>query len=60
MEQNFQNQKLIEIDISKLPKGVYLVKIQTKGRDRGKETCDTIITLYQKNYRKLHIVFNFK
>ena len=27
---NFQNQKLIEIDVSALPEGIYLVKIQTK------------------------------
>ena len=29
MQQNFQNQKLIEMDISTLPKGIYLIKIQT-------------------------------
>jgi hypothetical protein len=30
MEQNFQNQKQVEIDTSTLPKGIYLVKIQAK------------------------------
>jgi photosystem II stability/assembly factor-like uncharacterized protein len=30
LQQDFQNQKLIEMDITTLPKGIYLLKIQTK------------------------------
>jgi hypothetical protein len=31
MEQNFQNQKLIEINVSTIPQGIYLLKIQSPG-----------------------------
>lgn len=29
MQKDFQNQKLIQIDVSMMPKGIYLMKIQT-------------------------------
>ena len=40
MENNFQNMSLIELNVSKLAKGIYIVKIKT---DKNIETKKLVI-----------------